>query len=73
MRLAEIPQLKSATPQQKIELIDELWASIPPESLPTPESHLTELQKRLAELEKNPEKALSPEEARARIRARTGL
>lgn len=73
MHLAEIPQLKTATPQQKIELIDELWASIPPESLPTPDSHVAELQERMAALQSHPEKALTPEEARARIRNRTGL
>lgn len=73
MNLAEIPQLKSASPQQKLNLIDELWASIPTDSLPSPRSHLTELRTRLAELRRRPEKALSAQEARARIRSQTGL
>jgi putative addiction module component (TIGR02574 family) len=73
MHLTEIPQLQSASPSEKIALIDELWASIPPESVPTPVSHLTELAQRLAQLGETPTKALSPEEARTRIRARTGL
>ena len=73
MHLGEIPQLKSATPQEKLQLIDELWASIPLESLPTPEAHVAELENRVAALQQNPGKALTPEEARARIRARTGL
>jgi putative addiction module component (TIGR02574 family) len=73
MHLAEIPQLNSASPEQKLALIDELWASIPPASLPTPAAHLTELDKRLADLRAHPEKALSPEAARARIRALSGL
>ncbi len=73
MHLTEIPQLKSASPEEKIKLIDELWASIPPESVVPPDPHLTELEKRLANFEREPGKALSPEAARARIRARTGL
>jgi putative addiction module component (TIGR02574 family) len=54
-------------------LIDELWASIAPESVPMPASHLTELDRRLAALQNNPGKALTPEEALARVRRRTGL
>jgi putative addiction module component (TIGR02574 family) len=73
MHLTEIPQLQSASPAEKIALIDELWASIPPESVATPASHLTELTLRLARLAQEPAQALSPEDARARIRARTGL
>ena len=73
MHLADFPQLKSATPQQKLDLIDELWATIPPEAVATPESHVTELNRRLTALQGDPKKALSPEEARARIRRRTGL
>lgn len=73
MHLAEIPQLNSASPEQKLALIDELWASIPPASLSTPTAHLAELDKRLTDLRAHPEKALSPETARARIRALSGL
>jgi putative addiction module component (TIGR02574 family) len=73
MKLAEIPELKAASPAEKIELIDELWASIPRESLPAPESHLSELQQRVAAVQKDPSRALTPEEARQRIRAKTGL
>jgi hypothetical protein len=73
MHLTEIPQLQSASPSEKIALIDELWASIPPESVPTPVSHLHELSQRLDQLGEAPAKALTPEEARTRIRARTGL
>jgi putative addiction module component (TIGR02574 family) len=73
MHLTEIPQLQGATPAQKIELIDELWASIQPDAVSTPDSHLKELENRLSRVKESPEKALTPEEARARIRARTGL
>lgn len=73
MKLAEIPELRAASPAEKIKLIDELWASIPRESLPTPKSHLAELNRRVAASEKDPSRALTPEEARKRIRAKTGL
>lgn len=73
MKLAEIPELKAASPAEKIELIDELWASIPRESLPVPKSHLTELDRRVAAVQQDPARALTPEEARRRIRAKTGL
>lgn len=73
MHLADFPQLKSATPQQKLELIDELWASIPAEAVATPKSHLTELDGRMNAWQHDPGKGLSTEEARARIRERTGL
>ncbi|MBI5768038.1 MAG: addiction module protein [Verrucomicrobia bacterium] len=73
MHLADFPQLKSATPQQKLELIDEIWATIPPEAVATPASHVAELDRRLSALERDSKKTLSPEEARIRIRQRTGL
>ncbi len=73
MKLAEIPKLQAASPAEKIELIDELWASIPRESLPVPKSHLTELDRRVAAIQKDPLRALTPEEARQRIRVKTGL
>ena len=73
MHIADFPQLRAATPQQKLELIDELWASIPPEAVPTSESHVAELDRRMDALGRDPAKALSPEEARNRIRQRTGL
>ncbi len=73
MHLADFPQLKSATPQQKLEFIDELWASIPADAVATPPSHLTELDRRITALQHDPKKALTPEEARARIRERTGF
>ncbi|MGA2051994.1 MAG: addiction module protein [Opitutales bacterium] len=73
MTIAEIPQLKSASPAEKIALIDELWASIPPEKLPIPKSHLEELERRVAAIKKDPSRALTPAEARKRIRQKTGL
>ena len=73
MHLAEIPQLNSASPRQKLALIDELWASIPPAALPTPSAHVTELDQSLADLRTPPKKSLTPEAARARLRTLSGL
>ncbi len=73
MHLADFPQLESATPQQKLELIDELWATIPPDAVATPASHVTELNRRLSVFQDDPKKSMSPEEGRDRIRERTGL
>ena len=73
MKLAEIPALKSASAADKIELIDELWASIPRQNLPTPDSQLSELARRVASVDSDPSRALTPEEARRRIRKHTGL
>jgi putative addiction module component (TIGR02574 family) len=73
MTLAEIPQLKSASPAEKLALIDELWASIPLEKLPIQKSHLAELNRRVIAVKKDPRRALTPTEARKQIRQKTGL
>jgi len=73
MTIADIPRLKSASPAEKLALIDELWASIPPERLSIPKSHREELARRLAAVKKNPSRALTPAEARKRIRQKTSL
>ncbi len=73
MKLAEIPELSAASPEEKIELIDELWASIPRDSLTSPQSHFKELNQRVEAVQKDPSRALTPEDARQRIRAKTGL
>lgn len=73
MKLADFPQLWTASPAEKIALIDELWASIPPELLATPESHLAELDRRIGAFQSGLANALTPEEARRRIRAKVGI
>ena len=64
MHLADFPRLKAATPQRKLDLIDELWESIPPDAVATPASHVNELERRLDALQHDPNKALLPDEAR---------
>ena len=58
------------TVQQRLELIGELWDSIPDsiDDLPIPEWHRQELEKRLAAADANPEAAIPWEEVRQRLR-----
>jgi len=56
--------------QQRLELIGELWDSIPDslEALPIPAWHREELERRLAAAEADPEAAIPWEEVRRRLR-----
>lgn len=56
--------------EQRLELIGELWDSIPDslESLPVPEWHLEELERRLAAADANPETAIPWDEVKRRLR-----
>jgi putative addiction module component (TIGR02574 family) len=58
------------TVQQRLELIGELWDSIPDstDSLPIPEWHREELGKRLAAADANPEAAVPWEDVKRRLR-----
>jgi len=56
------------TPQQRLELISLLWDSLPADvSLPPPEAHLQELERRIAAADANPEAAEPWELVRARL------
>ncbi|MBA4157969.1 MAG: addiction module protein [Gemmatimonadetes bacterium] len=63
---------------ERIRLAQELWDSIAPEAeanpdlLPLSEEQIQELERRLAEHERDPSSALPWEEVRARLRARFG-
>jgi putative addiction module component (TIGR02574 family) len=72
MKLAEIPELKGVSPAEKVELIDELWASMPRESFPAPESHLTELHRRVAAVQEDLSRALIPRKPVKRFAPRRG-
>ena len=56
--------------EQRLELIGELWDSIPDsfEALPVPEWHLEELERRLAAADANPDTAIPWEEVKRRLR-----
>jgi putative addiction module component (TIGR02574 family) len=57
---------------ERLELISTLWDSIPNtlESLPIPEWHRQELERRLADCEAHPEANIPWEEVKARLRSR---
>ena len=56
--------------QQRLELIGELWDSIPDslDALPIPEWHREELERRLAAADADPEAAIPWEEVKRRLR-----
>ena len=56
--------------EQRLELISELWDSIPDslDALPVPEWHREELDRRLAAADANPDAAIPWEEVKRRLR-----
>ena len=61
------------TVEQRLELIGELWDSIPEslDALPVPDWHREELERRLAEADANPQEAVSWEEVRRQLREKS--
>jgi putative addiction module component (TIGR02574 family) len=72
MRIDEIPGLARLTVAEKILLLEDLWDSIASDesSVPVPQSHRDELDRRLAEHEKDPGRLLTLDDLRERIEAR---
>ena len=64
--LAEASKLSIS---ERIELVEAIWDTIGPEAntMPLPESHRAELERRLADLDENPDAGSSWEEVRARL------
>jgi putative addiction module component (TIGR02574 family) len=62
--------IQHLNPSQKLDLITQLWDSIPDsmESIPVPEWHRQELEQRLASADATPEAAIPWEEVRQRLR-----
>jgi putative addiction module component (TIGR02574 family) len=75
MRVNEIPEIARLTVAEKILLLEDLWDSIAAKesSVPVPPSHREELDRRLAEYEKNPGWLLTLDDLRGRIEATTSL
>lgn len=71
MRLEDIPELARLSVPEKILFLEDLWESIVSEesSVPMPQSHRTELDRRLAEYERNPGQLLTLDDLRHRIEA----
>ncbi|MCL5281766.1 MAG: addiction module protein [Planctomycetes bacterium] len=72
MRVDDIPEITRLTIPEKILLLEDLWDSIAAEesSVPMPQSHREELDRRLAEYENNPGRLLTLDDLRGRIEAR---
>jgi len=61
------------TVEQRLELIGELWDSIPEslDALPVPDWHRAELERRLAEADAKPQEAVPWEEVRRHLREKS--
>ncbi|MCI0439903.1 MAG: addiction module protein [Nitrospira sp.] len=69
MRVGDIPEIARLSTAEKILLVADLWDSIAADesSVPVPQSHVRELERRLASYEASPGNLLSLEELQARI------
>jgi putative addiction module component (TIGR02574 family) len=69
MRVDDIPEIGRLTAPEKILLVEALWDSIASEEskVPMPPSHRTELDRRLADYEKDPGRLLTLEDLQGRI------
>jgi putative addiction module component (TIGR02574 family) len=71
MNKALLQQLLELTPEERIELAEDLWDSVEADEMPplTPEQK-QEVERRYAELINEPEKGLKWEDVKARLLAR---
>ena len=69
MRVEDLPEIARLTIPEKILLLEDLWDSIASEepSIPLPQSHREELDRRLAEYERDPGTLLTLDDLRGRI------
>jgi putative addiction module component (TIGR02574 family) len=75
MTISDLSELLKLTPAERIQLAQDLWDSIPeeePEALALTEEEHQELDRRLAEHERDPSTALTWEDVRARLWRRFG-
>jgi len=72
MRVIDIPQLAKLSMPEKILLVEDIWDNISSEesTIPVPQSHITELDRRLAKHKSSPGTLLSLDELRTRIELR---
>lgn len=72
MRVNDIPEIARLSVAEKILLLEDLWDSIASDesSVPVPQSHRDELDRRLAQYEKDPGRLLTLDDLRAKIEAR---
>jgi putative addiction module component (TIGR02574 family) len=73
MGLTDIPNFERMTDLERLQLAEELIASIrDPDALPDPVAHRLELERRWAEYEQNPSIAQTEDQFWNRVRAREG-
>ncbi|MBI4641506.1 MAG: addiction module protein [Candidatus Tectomicrobia bacterium] len=72
MCMSDIPEIVQLSTPEKILLVEDLWGSIASEesSVPVPQSHMEELDRRLKGYESHPGNLLSLEELQERIEKR---
>ena len=72
MRVKDIPQIEKLSIPEKILLLEDLWDSISSDesAIPVPQSHMTELDKRLVRHKTMPGELLSLDELRKRIKSK---
>jgi putative addiction module component (TIGR02574 family) len=70
----EIPSVFDLSPPEKLQLVQDLWDDLAssPEDVPVHDWQIQELERRKANLQKNPASGLSWEEVKRRIRSRHG-
>ncbi|MBI5102900.1 MAG: addiction module protein [Nitrospirae bacterium] len=72
MHVKDIPQIDKLSIPEKILLVEDLWDNIysAASDVPVPQSHISELDKRLARHKSNPGELLSLDELRKNIESR---
>ena len=72
MHVADIPEIMNLPTPEKIQFLEELWESISSdeESIPVPDSHKTELTRRLESLEESPDSLITLDELKSRVAKR---
>jgi putative addiction module component (TIGR02574 family) len=73
MRRPELwAELMELSPEERIELVQDLWDSIGPEELPPlTTEQMEELDRRVAEHQRDPNTAITWEEVKARLQSRS--
>ena len=71
MTLADLHQVQSLSPREKLELVDEIWKSVAshPEQLEVTQEEKDILDRRWADFVRNPSSALTIEEFKGKISA----
>lgn len=65
-----LDELKKLPSEEKLQIIDDLWRSIPPEDVPVDEAVLDEMDRRFEDYLRNPERAVSWEVVEGTIRSK---